>query len=362
MRARFVLIFVSLLVSMAALVSGCGLPGAPQAPSLHIPKPIEDLRAARKGNDVVLSWTAPTQSTDGTLVRRPGKMLISRAVAAQGKFVDIAEETLQPALDEGNHQRITITDSLASVLRSSSPTDFVAYRVTAVGERNRTAGPGNMVQVSAAPVLNPPSKVDLRLVPKGVEVSFAPGSSPPTPGQPGVDFTFKVFRRLEGSNGEPAVVAQIPAGTPLVTIVDARIEWELTYEYWVTPITHWQVGGKNGDVEGEDSPREKILAHDIFPPAVPGGLQAVYSGDPQNPAVDLTWTPNSDEDLGGYNVYRREGAGEFVRINNGLVKTPAFHDAQVKAGSSFTYAVSAVDARGNESRKSGETSERVPKE
>jgi len=50
-----------------------------------------------------------------------------------------------------------------------------------------------------------------------------------------------------------------------VTIVDARIEWELTYEYWVTPITHWQVGGKNGDVEGEDSPREKILAHDIFP-------------------------------------------------------------------------------------------------
>jgi len=46
--------------------------------------------------------------------------------------------------------------------------------------------------------------------------------------------------------------------------------------------------------------------------------------------VDLTWTPNSDEDLGGYNVYRREGAGEFVRINNGLVKTPAFHDAQVR--------------------------------
>ena len=64
MRARFVLIFVSFLGLVAASVSGCGLPGAPQAPSLHIPKPIQDLHAARKGNDVVLSWTAPTQSTD----------------------------------------------------------------------------------------------------------------------------------------------------------------------------------------------------------------------------------------------------------------------------------------------------------
>jgi hypothetical protein len=359
MRARFVLIFVSFLGSVAALVSGCGLPGAPQAPSLHIPKPIQDLRAQRKGNDVVLSWTAPTQSTDGTLVRRPGKMLISRAIASQGKFVNIAEETLQPALDDGSHQRVTITDSLAALLRSSSPTDFVIYRVTAVGERNRTAGPGNLVQVSAAPVMHPPANVDLQLAPKGVEVSFAPESSPPIPG---IDFSYKVLRRLEGSNGEPAIVAQVPAGTGLVTVVDPKIEWESTYEYWVTPITHWKLGGRNGDVDGEDSPREKILAHDTFPPAVPGGLQAVYSGDPQSPAVDLTWTPDSDEDLAGYNVYRREGAGEFARINKGLVKTPAFHDAQVKAGSTFTYAVSAVDVRGNESEKSGETSERVPKE
>ncbi len=359
MRARFVLTFVSFLGSVAVLISGCGLPGAPQAPSLHIPKPIQDLRAARKGNDVVLSWTAPTQSTDGTLVRRPGKMLILRAIASQGRYVNIAEETLQPALGDGSHQRTTITDSLASLLRSSSPTDFVIYRVTAVGERNRTAGPGNLVQVSAAPVMNPPAKVDLRLAAKGVEVSFVPESSPP---MPGIGFSYKVQRRLEGSNGEPAIVAHVPAGTSLVTIMDPRIEWEATYEYWVTPITHWQLGGRNGDVEGEDSPREKILAHDTFPPAVPGGLQAVYSGDPQSPAVDLTWTPDSDEDLAGYNVFRREGAGEFVQINKGLVKTPAFHDTQVKAGSTLTYAVSAVDARGNESAKSGETSERVPKE
>ncbi|HET9790634.1 MAG TPA: hypothetical protein VFR08_04970, partial [Candidatus Angelobacter sp.] len=114
-----------------------------------------------------------------------------------------------------------------------------------------------------------------------------------------------------------------------------------------------------------DSSTAKILAHDVFPPAVPTGLQAVYAGNPQNPAIDLTWKPDSDEDLAGYNVYRREtsgafGNGAFTKINSALVKTPSFHDAQVHPGGTFIYAVSAVDLRNNESEKSQETSERVP--
>jgi len=368
MRALIVLIFTGLLASL----SGCGLPGAPLAPSLHIPKPVQDLRAMRKGNDVLLSWTAPTESTDGTLVRKPGKMVILRAISPEEKFVSIAEETLRPALSDDKPQRIAVTDSLASVLQSvnrqpegnqpANTAGFVTYRVVTVGERNRSAGPGNSVEVSALPVLNAPAKVDLHLVPAGVDISFAAETKTPRPTQSGVEFAYRVSRRLDVANAEPVVVAQLPADVNPVTVVDAKIDWENTYEYWVTPITLWQAGGKNGDVEGEDSPRTKILAHDSFPPAVPTGLQAVYSADPQKPAIDLTWTPNSDEDLAGYNIYRREGAGEFAKINSGLVKTPAFHDAQVRAGGTFIYAVAAVDFRGNESEKSKETSERVPLE
>jgi len=216
------------------------------------------------------------------------------------------------------------------------------------------------VQVSALPVPNPPAKVDLHLVPNGVEISFPIDSSAQSPASPPAKYFYKVLRRVDGAKGEPTVVAQVPpAGSPL-TVVDSRIEWETTYEYWVTPITHWEAGGKSGDVEGDDSPRLKILAHDSFPPAVQNGLQAVYAGDPQRPAIDLTWTPNSDEDLAGYNVYRRDASGAYVKINAALVKSPAFHDAQVRAGDTYIYAVSAVDLRNNESDKSKETSERVP--
>ena len=66
-------------------------------------------------------------------------------------------------------------------------------------------------------------------------------------------------------------------------------------------------------------------------------------------------------------MYRREAGGAFAnvtftKINGALVKTPSFHDAQVRPGGTFIYAVSAVDLRNNESEKSQETSEHVPLE
>jgi fibronectin type 3 domain-containing protein len=44
-----------------------------------------------------------------------------------------------------------------------------------------------------------------------------------------------------------------------------------------------------------------------------------------------------------------------------LVKTPAFRDENVQAGQKYFYAVAAVDQRGNESGKSEEANESVPK-
>jgi fibronectin type 3 domain-containing protein len=82
----------------------------------------------------------------------------------------------------------------------------------------------------------------------------------------------------------------------------------------------------------------------------------------QRPGIDLTWTPNSDEDLAGYNVYRRAANGSLRKINTELVKTPAFHDSDVVPNAQYGYSVSAVDLRGNESAKSAEAAETVPKQ
>jgi fibronectin type 3 domain-containing protein len=90
------------------------------------------------------------------------------------------------------------------------------------------------------------------------------------------------------------------------------------------------------------------------------GLQAVFSGEGQKPFIDLIWAPVTNADLAGYNVFRREGDGVAAKLNRELVKSPAYRDSEVTAGKTYTYSVSAVDVRGNESGKSEDTSEAVP--
>jgi fibronectin type 3 domain-containing protein len=118
--------------------------------------------------------------------------------------------------------------------------------------------------------------------------------------------------------------------------------------------------GAEQQVEGEDSPPVTVIAHDVFPPAVPTGLQAVFSGPGQKPFIDLIWAPDTEPDLAGYNLYRHEPDAQTVKLNSDLVKTPTFRDTEVLWGHQYSYSVSAVDVRGNESPRSEEASEAVP--
>jgi hypothetical protein len=143
--------------------------------------------------------------------------------------------------------------------------------------------------------------------------------------------------------------------------VDHSFEWEKTYFYRAAVVTLiYEEGKTEAQFEGDDTPPVKVFAHDVFPPAVPAGLQAAFSGVGQQPFIDLIWAPDTEADLAGYNVFRQEAGGVVVNINSELVKTPAFRDMNVASGKTYAYSVSAVDVRGNESARSQEASEAVP--
>ena len=72
-------------------------------------------------------------------------------------------------------------------------------------------------------------------------------------------------------------------------------------------------------IEGDDTPPVRVIAHDVFPPSVPAGLQAAYSGEGQKPFIDLIWAPVTNADLAGYNVYRSETDGAAIKLNSELV-------------------------------------------
>lgn len=353
-------ISLALICFLAIATVGCGTPGAPLPPSLGIPKPVGDLRAVRKGANVTLSWSAPSDTTDGELIRKPGKMQLSRAVSGNAAaHVVIAELPLDPSLKQDQAPSPTAKDSLTSLLEAGTAGDFAVYRLVTTSSSGKTAGPGNQVSIPLVPTLPAPQKVQATAVPLGVSLTWDQAWPPENRSRLNAQYAYRIMRRQEDAK-EPVVVAQANAGNQALAYVDTTIEWQKQYEYWVTPLTLWQGAGNKGEVEGDDSPIASVFANDVFPPAAPSGLQAVFSGMAQQPFIDLTWTPNNEPDLAGYNVYRRVADEAPVKINSDLVKASSFRDANVKAGARYLYSVTAVDLRGNESSKSAETSESVP--
>jgi hypothetical protein len=360
----------ALLALILVMSLGCGVPGAPQPPSTGIPKFVGDLKALRKGDTVTLAWTTPTETSDGELVRKPGRMLVQRALVAardaEPSFQTIAELPLEPALKDDRGQQAAAKDPLGEVLRSGGPgpsgnAQYAVYRVLAQSRSGKSFGLPNRAYVPLVLTLPPPQTMQTEPTPAGIRISWDQASPPRR--EPGLSaqYAWRVLRRQEGAN-EAVMLRQLNAGDQAMVFVDTGIEWEKNYQYWVTPVTLWSDANAKGEVEGDDSPMATVFAHDAFPPAAPSGVQAVYSAVPERPFIDVTWRPNTEPDLAGYNVYRRAENEAPVKINSGPVKTPRFADPGIQAGRKYFYSVSAVDLRGNESGRSEETAESVPKE
>ena len=345
--------------------SGCGVPGAPQPPSTGIPKFVGDLKAERKGDTVTLTWTTPTETSDGELIRKPGKMLVQRALPTEPEpalnFQTITELPLQPALKEERGSQATAMDSVTGLLQTGANADYAVYTVLAQSRSGKSFGLPNRASVPLVLTLRTPQNVRAEPVPTGIRITWDQAWPPKRESKLTVQYAWRVMRKQEGAN-DSVMVRQLNAGNEAIVLVDDGIEWEKTYQYWIVPVTLWQDGSRKGEVESDDSPIATIFAHDTFPPVAPTGMQAVYSALPERSFIDLTWTPNGEADLAGYNIYRHVGNEAAMKINSELVKTPRFADPAIRSGMRYFYSVSAVDLRGNESAKSAETSELVPKE
>ena len=89
---------------------------------------------------------------------------------------------------------------------------------------------------------------------------------------------------------------------------------------------------------------------DTAPPATPSGLSATVAPVRD---VHLAWAANSEPDLAGYHVYRAPTASApLVRVTSSVANTNGYVDPSAPDSASLWYAVSAVDATGNESARS----------
>ncbi len=272
----------------------------------------------------------------------------------------------------------TFVDTLPPSIEQPDPAAFAAYAVEVLNDDKRGAGLSNRARVPLLPTVPPFPYFAAEVVRQGVRISW---QCPATPmGTPGMKYLFRIYRRADDNaatnkladlnatecvagqellQGQPSSITAL--AKPVNSFLDETIQWETTYSYRGTVVTVGAVTGKPPlEIEGNDTSEVKVFAHNVFPPPVPAGLEAVFSGPGQPLFVDLIWEPVLDADLAGYNVYRREEGTALVELNAQPVKTPAFRDTQIISGRTYFYCVSAVNKQGNESVPSGEASERVP--
>ena len=355
-------------MAVVLFLSACGTPGAPLAPSLNLPDPVNNLAATRTGDHITLTWKMPRRNTDKLLLKGELPVLICR------KEENGPCEPVPASLQFAPNSAGSFTETLSLNLASGTPR-VLSYFVELPNRNGRSAGLSNAAAVVAGQAPLPVDGLSATVVKAGVVLHWkaAPASSPIT--------AIRIHRTLLSPpaaqpRSEPGLMAPAPElleQTLLVeptagnvstnSALDKDIHLGQTYEYRAQRVNRIQLGDETLELAGSVSAPVRVEANDIFPPAAPIALAAVATlGQPgTETAIDLSWQPVADADLAGYTVYRREDNGSWQRISSAQPWSgPAFHDTQVQPGHTYRYAVTAIDQLGHESARSTEAEETVP--
>ncbi len=357
-----------------ACLLGCASPGPPHPPSLHLPEMAGGLAAARIGNGVRVSWTSPLNTTDGDRIKGPMTAVLCRELPPRGGCLAVQRILVFPGSSSA-------TDQLPADLLSGPP-QLLLYRVELQNAKGRSAGHSDPVFAAAGAAPPPVGPLTLSSRRNAVLVRWPAVAAPADavmelkrtlvattdgPLKPAVPPTADAARKHERSlgaskpaGGGDAILRSTPRARSAVAdgLLDPTVVHADTYTYvaqWVMDVT---VAGHALELRGLPSAPASFTFRDVFPPQAPAGLVAIPGEGFGAPlAIDLSWEPNAETDLLGYNVYRRVGQGEFRRINADLVPASAYRDLKIEAGQTYTYRVTAIDLRGNESAPGTEVHE-----
>lgn len=351
-----------MLLGSALLVAGllgCGRKGAPVPPRPAAPAAVGALRAQLLDNTILLTWNRPTLNEDGSPLADLLEFRLFRAVGP----------TAPP------EARGRLTYSLLATVRADQPENAVvqegqygfrddggsagftpglrySYRMQAVNRRGEVGARSAEVFVDFT--LAPPPPIDpVAVAGDGVvNLTWKPPEGPVPTGAP-APRGYNIYRGLQ-----PGVYGSQPVNAgPIVQTQfrDTAVVNETTYYYVVR-----SAGGDRPPWRESTSSNEvSATPIDLTPPAPPRGLTAI----PAPGVVSLSWSANTEPDLLGYLVYRRELPGLTpVRLTDAPVQTTTFTDRAVRSGATYLYAVTAVDrsSRRNESAPSVEVSVTVP--
>jgi len=341
---------------LGVMLCSCASPGSPQPPSLHLPRPVSDLRAQRVGDSVQLQWTMPVDTTDGLALLGERKATLCRRVGV-GPCEPVESFPEMPKA------KVAIADTLPAIAAKGAP-ELLTYEVEVMNLEGRSAGASNLAYAAGGAAPAPVSGLQAVVTEQGVVLHWEPSTG---------DATEILLRRERLQSAAAAAKKSTKQDNPLSAksepdvqmlrvhadaggTLDASAVFGEQYAYTAQRVKKFAFAGQSVEARSEPDVAVDVDVRDVFPPPPPQGLVVAEPGRSADGsyAVDLSWEANTEPDLAGYFVYRRDAEASPVRVSAALLPAPAFHDAGLQAGHTYMYSVSAVDKSGNESKRSAD--------
>lgn len=204
---------------------------------------------------------------------------------------------------------------------------YTVYPLTAMGtrgERSNTA----VILWKQPPA--PPAQVKATESDSRVEISWTKDAG----------YLYNVYRY---DNGVYPIFPLNPRPISAALYMDSGLTNGTTYVYEVRRVAESQPAIEGEGTKVSATPRDKT------PPGIPVAVKAKKEGN----AIIISWDPNSEPDLAGYNVYRIMGS-QAHKLNTEPVKENKYIDRNAPDYRFVAYHVTAVDKAGNEGNPSQE--------
>jgi len=150
------------------------------------------------------------------------------------------------------------------------------------------------------------------------------------------------------SRGDASSFAVLASGLLASEHLDAAVDIGTAYYYYVVA----------RDSAGNVSAPSIIVSATVLdeaPPPAPAGVQAVATTN----AISLDWADSAASDLASYTVYRSANGDQGYSVLAAGLSASSLVDANVFAGTTYYYYVTALDGAGNESAPSATVSATV---
>lgn len=334
------------VLALSAFSGACGRKTEPLVPESPRPETVKGIKAETRGNTAWLSWPIPDKNAEGRSMN-PADIAQFRIYRTEiGRDAKRGRFKLQAELD--------MTGASSPLVRSNIVTwsegslrygQTYGYRIRAVSARGGVSRLSEEIFITPSPPLAVPGDVEAESGDNYTMIAWAPVTTW-MDGRPAEgSVRYNIYRGTEHGRYD-----QTPLNKQPLTVTsyrDATAKNDHTYYYIIRsvaePAPPWN--------ESPDSATASATPLDRTPPSKPSGLTVLAGVN----RVFLTWTENKEGDLAGYHVYRSPGSGKgFVRMNSKVLTRTTFSDDSVRSGSTYYYAVTAVDKYENESARSTE--------